>query len=293
MALGKHNVRVKVLAEKIARDARQRARRAGHRLCARGQRESAVGSHALSRDDHGFRCGVRGGARIGRAQPQARRLPRHRVSRRSRRLSEGPAESRRRGSTANGRRPSARAHAIVEYYAVTQSAVRAGAARSAATATTRSARTRGSPTRRSRSPSIRSLVRSERLQSGAKLTRRRRCLRRSRAARAPSSASSASTRSSPGPSMRSAKPSPDADIIGAVDFLLHRYRTPGIVRDLATPTRALLVLAFVGLAIAAAMVAAQGPGTSPVTPARGRHHSRHAAGRRSGQSVQRDRRATR
>ena len=55
MALGKHNVRVKVLAEKIARGARQRAGRAGDRLCARRQRRSADGAHALRRHDHGAR----------------------------------------------------------------------------------------------------------------------------------------------------------------------------------------------------------------------------------------------
>ena len=46
MALGKHNVRVEVLSEKIAARARQRAGGAGDRLCAGGRRRAADGAYA-------------------------------------------------------------------------------------------------------------------------------------------------------------------------------------------------------------------------------------------------------
>ena len=86
MVLGKHNVRVRVLAEKIAA-------MLGNALVAPviAYTPESRESHALPRHDRRFRCGVRGGPRIRGAKLPAGRLSRHRVSRRSRQLPEGPA----------------------------------------------------------------------------------------------------------------------------------------------------------------------------------------------------------
>ena len=68
MALGKHNVRVKALAGKIALALAQRAGGAGRELCPRRQHRAADGAHALSRNHHRARSHVRAGARIGGAE---------------------------------------------------------------------------------------------------------------------------------------------------------------------------------------------------------------------------------
>ena len=84
MALGKHNARVRALAEQIARGARRRPGGAGARLRAGGRAQSAHRAHALPGHHHATRGGVREGARVGRAELPAPRLPGHRVPRRLR-----------------------------------------------------------------------------------------------------------------------------------------------------------------------------------------------------------------
>ena len=95
MALGKHNRRVQVLSEKIARAL-------GNALvapvdCLRSRRpgQSADRTYAVSRHDHRAGRGFREDPRIRGAQLQARRFPRYRLSRRSRVGPEGREGGRR------------------------------------------------------------------------------------------------------------------------------------------------------------------------------------------------------
>jgi Uncharacterized protein, putative amidase len=90
MTLGKHNVRVKVLSEKIARRS-ERPRGPRDRLCARGRPQPGHRPHALPGDDHGFRRDVPESARVHGAELQAPRLQGHRLSRRPRVDASGSA----------------------------------------------------------------------------------------------------------------------------------------------------------------------------------------------------------
>ena len=160
------------LAEKIARAL-------GNALVApviayvpEGSVDPPTGAHALSRHDHAcptptFEQVLESAARSFKRA----RLSRHRVPRRPRRLPEQRAGRRGAGSTANGRRTPVRVHAMPEYYRVSRDAVsrRRSQARGYH-ATPRSARTPASPTRRSRWRSIRALVRATQLASARRPT---------------------------------------------------------------------------------------------------------------------------
>ena len=116
MALGKHNVRAKVLAGTDRREPRQRAGRAGHRLRARRQHRSADRAHAISRHDQHSRRRLRDDARSTRRAAFASRLSRHRPDRRPRRLPDRASPRSPPSSIANGRRRRCASHVIADYY---------------------------------------------------------------------------------------------------------------------------------------------------------------------------------
>ena len=125
MALGKHNVRVKALAQKIAQAL-------GNALVApvvayvpEGSGPAADGAHALSRDHHGARCDVRAGARVRRRRASSLHGFRDIVF-------IGDHGEYQKSLTATATRlnrewaaSAVRAHAIVEYYAATKTYARA------------------------------------------------------------------------------------------------------------------------------------------------------------------------
>ena len=107
MALGKHNRRVEVLSEKIARAL-------GNALVApvvayvpEGDPAAPSGHLQISRHHHRFAGGVRAGPRRGRAQLQARGLSRHRPARRPWRLSARRSGGRRQIGSGMGGDPGA------------------------------------------------------------------------------------------------------------------------------------------------------------------------------------------
>ena len=136
MVLGKHNVRVRVLAERIARAARQCAGRAGDGLRARRRDRAAGGAHALRRHDLDPRAGLRGGARRRGAQPPPPRLSRGGVPRRPRRLPEERGARRREAEPRVGRQGATRCrvHALASTTAPRSRAMRTCSRRAASRA---------------------------------------------------------------------------------------------------------------------------------------------------------------
>ena len=156
MALGKHNVRVKALSEKIAQAL-------GNALVAptlayvpEGSVNPPTAHMRFPGNHHDARRDVREGRRIRGAKLQAPRLSRHRAARRPWRVPQEPdqAVADRLESRVGGidGRASMRSTSTTGR---AQTTLRAGAQAPRATATTRSGPTPGSPTRRSRWRSIR------------------------------------------------------------------------------------------------------------------------------------------
>ena len=120
MVLGKHNVRVKALAERIAHRARQRARRAGHRVRAGRRRRSARRAHALRRHDHDSAGDVRERARMRRREACARTVSATSCSSATTAATSAASRPSRTRLDREWAKTPARAHALVDYYRVTE-----------------------------------------------------------------------------------------------------------------------------------------------------------------------------
>ena len=155
MALGKHNVRVKALAEQIARGLGNALVAPVRGLRAGGRGRAAQRAHALPRHHHRARRRLPAGARVGGAE-----LPRARLSSTScsSAITARPRPARRPSRRRLNREwapTRARVHAIDEYYKAGDRGVQAAPAGTRRRATTRSAATPGSRTPRSCWPSTR------------------------------------------------------------------------------------------------------------------------------------------